>query len=157
MEEEEGHPTSPEGGAGARNVLSSVVFLLRCLHFKYKSIIKIKPDEPHVLDPLDPTRATPTYLSDPAEEAEEAGRRQTRRTRQVGLETRRTGKRLAREQQLRFPGMRAQLDVRNCDVCTRNGQCISSFHQERREVPSSESGPKSGLHKFTSVCLRVTC
>lgn len=66
MEEEEGHPTSPEGGAGARNVLRSVVFLLRCLQFKYKSIIKIKHDEPHVLDPLDPTqprRHPPTCLS----------------------------------------------------------------------------------------------
>lgn len=63
MEEEEGHPTSPEGGAGAWNVLSSVVFLLRCLQFKYKSTIKIKPDEPHVLDLLDLARAMPTYLS----------------------------------------------------------------------------------------------
>lgn len=64
MEEEEGHPTSPEGGAGARNVLRSVMFLLRCLQFKYKSIIKIKHDEPRKLDPLDPAKATPTYLSE---------------------------------------------------------------------------------------------
>lgn len=64
MEEEEGHPTSPEGGAGAQNVLSSVVFLLRCLQLKSKSIIEIKRDEPHVLDSLDPARATPTYLSE---------------------------------------------------------------------------------------------